>query len=96
MPPIPKTPEEIVALPLIEIRTAYVFTCEACGRDQYEPAIKCDDEPPPKPDDYDEAQEGEWVGEWVLAPTHVRCKACGAEYRTFDERAEDGEDLSNT
>jgi hypothetical protein len=74
----------------VELVQAFLWTCEECGRDNFERAITLESESI-DPDDLPEAAGTdpetvrEWLqsggeGAWVTAPSHVRCQHCGAEF----------------
>lgn len=69
-------------LPEANIRQAFLWTCDACGRDNYESVIVLEDP------DVIEARFGPYVAvsphEWrevVRAPSHVKCGHCDAIHR---------------
>lgn len=77
----------------IEIRQAFAWTCEDCGRDQFERAIVVQPEeidPEDIPVGTADAEEiREWIehggsGDFLRAPASVRCRHCGAEFGTED------------
>ena len=77
-------------LPSVEIHTAYVWTCEECGIDNFEygAIMEFDKEE----EDHLVKKYGieEWqTGEWVIAPEEVECKECGARFQTEDPRCEE-------
>lgn len=67
----------------IEIRPAYTWTCENCGRDQFERGIIAE----PSPEDQAELREKHGIefhetGTWMYAPRWVQCEACGTKFKT--------------
>lgn len=75
----------------IELRPAFEWTCEECGRDQYESAVR------PEMSDDDRAEvlremgADEWLaesenhaGELLAAPERVTCKHCQTTFETQD------------
>jgi len=67
----------------IEIRPAYVFTCNECGRDAFLNGIIAEFSPEEMQELRDEqgVEAGE-IGTWMTIPDVVACKHCGAEYET--------------
>ena len=63
----------------VELHQAFLWTCEECGRDNFERAITHE----PGDDDEDEIPEG-FEGVWLTAPTEVTCKHCGEEFDIAD------------
>ena len=70
-------------LPETEIRPAHVWTCENCGKDNFEYTIVAevsDEEREEMGDLY-----GEDMGiEWLTFPLYVKCKYCKSEYKSKD------------
>lgn len=64
----------------VELRTAYVFDCEDCGRENVVRGVPCD---PPEALAA-EAEDGDERAEWVTIPAQVKCRHCGAEFRTTE------------
>jgi hypothetical protein len=86
--PIETTPEECspdsggsgCSPGVIELRTAYEWTCDKCGRDNFARAVVPESLEGLLPDDLDpEDFEG---GEWVMKPGTVTCRHCGTTYET--------------
>ncbi len=71
--------------PIAELQTAYLYTCDNCGRDNFVRAIKAElDE-----EEQQEVRErmGEYgEGEFVMMPDRVTCPHCNTLYRTMDPR----------
>ena len=73
----------IINKPLIELVPAFVWTCDNCGRDNFERAIVCELSPEER-QEINEAngiEDGE-MGDWMLAPEEVKCPHCDAGYTT--------------
>lgn len=66
-----------------EIRQAFVWTCDNCGRDQYENAVHIED-----PQLIADIREEYGYGDLLMAPSTVKCNLCSTEYDTtnIDER----------
>jgi len=74
----------------VELVQAFLWTCDDCGRDNFERAITVspesinpDDLPTSSYEDADAIRE--WLqeggeGSWVKAPSQVLCKHCGGEF----------------
>ena len=62
----------------VEIRPAYQWTCEECGRDQFESATIIAQ--------VDENNHG-YDGLWIIEPEEVQCSHCSVIFETisFDE-----------
>lgn len=86
--------------PTVEMRPAWQWTCEACGRDSFERTVVCD---PRRDKDFAEmlqeaqAQDAGFDGvQWYTCPRWVQCGHCGARYATHDMRQQgeafDGEE----
>lgn len=69
-----------------ELQTAYLWTCDNCGRDNFIRSIKCDEQV------LDEQERQELrdehgiqpfdIGEWVMQPDEVTCEFCKSTYET--------------
>jgi hypothetical protein len=74
----------------VELRHAFIWTCENCGRDHFERAIELDHEAVRESLKREVANVGKVLdkaglshgGSFVMEPTHVACSFCGATYRT--------------
>lgn len=76
----------------VELLQAFLWTCDACGRDNFERAITVAPEaihPSELPQGcgMDSETLQEWLesgggGDWVAAPARVKCRHCGAEFGT--------------
>jgi hypothetical protein len=74
----------------VELLRAFLWTCDDCGRDNFERAVtispeSIDPENLPEVPGLDRETLQEWIesggqGEWVTAPRHVRCKHCNARF----------------
>ena len=81
-------------LPTVEIHQAFVWTCDSCGRDNFERAIAVSpEEIDPSDIPVDDPETAEMIREWidgggegafVRAPANVTCPHCGAEFGTID------------
>jgi hypothetical protein len=65
--------------PTVPLNQAFSWTCQSCKRTNYEPAI------PLEPEQVDHMVSGEsremaegLPGVWIMAPTSVTCRGCGA------------------
>lgn len=71
-------------LPEVELRTAIVFTCEECGRDNYSTPVSID-----KEQHWDTILEhagedlADMMGDIELWPDEVECVFCGQEFRAI-------------
>jgi rubredoxin len=75
----------------VELHQAFLWTCEECGRDNFERAITIapesidpDDLPSVlglEPEEVKEWMESGGGGSWTTAPTHVCCPHCEARFR---------------
>lgn len=71
----------------VELRTAYVWTCEECGRDNFARSVvfEFDDETRAELEEkYGDEEFDE--GEWVRIPDEVECVFCLEKYKTLDYR----------
>lgn len=69
--------------PVVEMRPAFVFTCEACGRDNFMAGIV----PEMSQEDMSELREDygideHQVGTFLMMPRKVQCQQCGVTYKT--------------
>jgi rubredoxin len=80
----------------VELHPAHLWTCDDCGRDNFERAIRVEPESLEGQEVYEltqllaeEANESAEVlgivvgGEWTMRPDHVKCRHCGAEFETL-------------
>ena len=60
----------------VELRHAYEWTCDECGRDNYSRGIK------PSLEELDD-DEREMLddGEWMMQPMEVTCPHCGTTFK---------------
>lgn len=65
-------------LPKAEMRQAFIWTCESCGRDNFERAILWE-----APHDRSEAYAGE-SGQWLVCPEEVSCSHCRIVHTAVD------------
>jgi hypothetical protein len=79
----------------VELHQAFLWTCDECGRDNFERAVTCD------PENFDEdsleqlamiLESGADGAVLVTAPDTVTCRFCRAEYEAIDGPCEDEED----
>lgn len=85
----------------VELHQAFMWDCPACGRENFERAVVCED---PDEDQIAEALEAGVIsqeevaaglqGTWMLAPERVTCKHadCGKEFEAFDQLDGDEDD----
>lgn len=59
----------------VELHPAFWWTCDSCGRENYGRAVR-------------PSNAGTDDGEWLLAPTHVTCEACGTVFETEESEGE--------
>lgn len=80
----------------VELVQAFLWTCDKCGRDQFERAVSID------PEAIEGTEMAEIVdaavsrfidssedieitsGDWLIAPDCVKCNHCGAEFEVKD------------
>lgn len=63
----------------VELRPAWGWTCNSCGRDTFVRAIVPESLEGQLPEGYDpEDFEG---GDWITKPDRVRCSHCGVVFR---------------
>lgn len=67
----------------VDLHQAFLWTCDDCGRDNFERAITVDPESI-HPDDLAEAREAFGDGIFLKAPTRVTCEHCGARFAACD------------
>lgn len=68
----------------VELRPAYAWDCEECGRQNFANGI-C---PDLSEEDVQELRDDHgiqpWeVGTWQMMPTVVKCEHCGSEFKTL-------------
>lgn len=75
----------------VEMRPAYEWTCENCGRNCFESAIVCELTPEDRleqamfmglVDEYEEKIPEEMQGEFLSYPESVTCPHCQSEFAT--------------
>lgn len=85
----------------IEMRPAYQWTCDECGRDQFESAMVADFTEEDRLetakslgmiDEYCTEIPEDLEGDFVSHPERVKCNACGAEFETVHPH-DSGDDL---
>lgn len=80
---------EMQAVKTVELRTAYAFDCEHCGRENFVRAVVAE----LSEDERDELRSEHGVdgitGSMVTIPTTVTCCCCKQIFKTSDFRAED-------
>lgn len=78
-PPSPKAATSGTA----ELAQAYCWTCDGCGRDNFERAVTLAPEsirPGDIPEDIQDWLDAGGEADWVMAPDRVRCRHCGASF----------------
>lgn len=75
----------------IELRPAFQWTCEACGRDHFAAGIIAELSIEERIELARDHGITEFVpaGDWMTMPETVTCPDCGAEYRTRHFHADD-------
>jgi hypothetical protein len=78
----------------VELIQAFLWTCEDCGRDNFERGItispeSIDPEDPPDTPGADPDTIRDWLeaggeGGFVVAPDQVKCRHCGSEFGTSE------------
>jgi hypothetical protein len=81
----------------VELVQAFLWTCDDCGRDNFERAITVDPESTEgqevaeftrlATEDANESVQAlglEVGGDWLMAPRQVKCRHCGAEFSTVE------------
>lgn len=77
----------------VDLVQAFLWTCDECGRDNFERGITVSPEsihPEDIPWVADSESVREWLeaggeGAWLMAPDHVKCRHCGSEFGTENE-----------
>lgn len=67
----------------VEIHQAFLWTCDDCGRDNFERAITV------SPETIEEWVEGIGEGAWLRAPDRVTCSHCGTNFETTYDSPQD-------
>jgi hypothetical protein len=78
----------------VQLRPAFAWTCENCGKDNYVEGIRPDVEEvmPDEPAGLAEMSEALGVkSEWVMIPLNVKCKECKHTYETIPPFLEEEE-----
>ena len=71
----------------VELRTAYAFDCDQCGRENFVRAVVHELSEDEKHEMAVEHGEfGQQQGQWVTIPPVVKCCFCGACFSTADFR----------
>lgn len=68
----------------VEIWTAYQWTCDECGQDNFERAVMCELTPFDREmmAEENDLEPEDFEGEMVSYPNHVTCQHCKAEFDT--------------
>lgn len=79
--------------PTVELRTAYAWDCDACGRENFCRAVVAEF----SEEETKEIREDHGIQPWeegmfVTIPEEVACGFCGAEFETKDFRDNDDEE----
>jgi hypothetical protein len=75
----------------VELRPAYVWTCDNCGRDQYETAVVYElSEEERQELKAEHGVDADAEGDFLACPVEVTCRACGALFdcRHFSDEIE--------
>ena len=72
----------------VEMRLAYVWDCEECGRENFERAVVYELSPEEKKE-LEGAGEIPETGNWMSHPEHVTCKHCQSEFTAKHFRLDD-------
>lgn len=76
-------------LQIVEMRLAYAWTCESCGRENFEHAVVHEFSPEETAElKRDAGVDDAQTGNWMSHPDHVTCKACSAEFGAKHFRAD--------
>ena len=73
--------------PIAELRTAYVYTCDNCGRDNFVRSVVAELGEEERSEVNEIMGEEGVGGEWVIMPDRVTCPHCKTTYRTIDPRS---------
>lgn len=74
----------------VELRSAFAWTCDECGIDNYHDGIVYEFDPETEREMKDEHGVEIWEeGEFITIPDEVECKFCGEVFETYDYRADD-------
>lgn len=77
----------------VEIHQAFIWTCDECGRDNFERAIIQEMGPEEREqcfreyhrmEDHEELPDDWQNFDMVMAPNSVKCPACGEEFDTYN------------
>lgn len=74
----------------IQLHTAFTWTCEECGQDNFERSVTLEPELVKATVAAEDQREIDRLkragidvsGDWVTSPSEVKCKHCGAEFET--------------
>lgn len=85
----------------VEMRPAYQWTCDSCGRDQFESAIVADFSEEDRletakslglVEEYATEIPEDLTGDFMTYPDSVKCNHCDSEFETIDMHAEDDDE----
>ncbi len=76
----------------VELHTAYVWDCEACGRENFCRSVVVEFSEEDRLEMAKEHGVEFETGEWVQRPDEVICQHCGAEFETEDIHQDDDDD----
>lgn len=68
----------------VELRPAFEWTCEECGRDQFAKCIVPEMSEEDRADLAEQIGEDPVDGEFLCAPEQVTCAFCGQQFTTVD------------
>jgi hypothetical protein len=72
----------------VEIRLAYAWDCEDCGRENFERAVVYELSPDERRELLEQGDSPE-TGNWLVPPERVKCHHCGSEFETKHFRSND-------
>lgn len=84
----------------VEMRPAYQWTCDNCGRDQFESAMVAEFSEEDRletakqiglVDEFCTEIPEDMTGDFVTHPEHVKCNVCGHEFETVHPHDDDSE-----
>lgn len=76
----------------VELRSAYTWTCEECGQDNFCQGVIFEfDEETERELREEHGVDPDDTGEFITIPDMVVCDHCGEEFDTLDYRADDND-----
>ncbi|MFZ5831957.1 MAG: hypothetical protein ACOY3P_17880 [Planctomycetota bacterium] len=67
----------------VELRPAYVWDCQECGREVFERGVVCEADAESEAEMREEHGIEPWEeGAWIMMPETVACPHCGATFAT--------------